>query len=96
MTLQVSFGVIINICFSGRRSAYNWLTGSNVDTLADYSLSSDTLSSLLVFEKKRSERPQAAWRAVGAGFGANRLTAANDETDSRSAGETPYKYIWFK
>lgn len=72
---------------AGRRSAYNWLTGSNVDTLADYSLSSDTLSSLLVFEKKRSERPQAAWRAVGAGFGSNRLTAANDETDSRSAAE---------
>lgn len=89
MTLQVSFAVIITICFSGRRSAYNWLTGSNVDTLADYSLSSDTLSSLLVFEKKRSERPQAAWRAVGAGFGSKRLTAASDETDSRSAGETP-------
>lgn len=89
MTLQVSFAVIIIICFSGRRSAYNWLTGSNVDTLADYSLSSDSLSSLLVFEKKRSERPQAAWRAVGAGFGSKRLTAASDETDSRSAGETP-------
>lgn len=62
-----------------------------MDTLADYSLSSDTLSSLLVFEKKRSERPQAAWRAVGAGFGSKRLTAASDETDSRSAGETPKK-----
>ncbi|KAF4110944.1 hypothetical protein G5714_007975 [Onychostoma macrolepis] len=72
---------------AGRRSAYNWLTGSNVDTLADYSLSSDTLSSLLVFEKKRSERPQAAWRAVGAGFGSKRLTSASDETDSRSAAE---------
>uniref|UniRef100_A0A671MAS8 DNA-dependent protein kinase catalytic subunit n=1 Tax=Sinocyclocheilus anshuiensis TaxID=1608454 RepID=A0A671MAS8_9TELE len=71
----------------GRRSAYNWLTGSNVDTLADYSLSFDTLSSLLVFEKKRSERPQAAWRAVGAGFGSKRLTAASDEADSRSAAE---------
>uniref|UniRef100_A0A672S298 DNA-dependent protein kinase catalytic subunit n=1 Tax=Sinocyclocheilus grahami TaxID=75366 RepID=A0A672S298_SINGR len=83
----VSFGVIITICFSGRRSAYNWLTGSNVDTLADYSLSSDTLSSLLVFEKKRSERPQAAWRAVGAGFGSKRLTAASDEADSRTERE---------
>ncbi|KAL1271164.1 hypothetical protein QQF64_030180, partial [Cirrhinus molitorella] len=72
---------------AGRRSAYNWLTGSSVDTLADYSLSSDSLSSLLVFEKKRSERPQAAWRAVGAGFGSKRLTAASDETDSRSAAE---------
>lgn len=72
---------------AGRRSAYNWLTGSSVDTLADYSLSSDSLSSLLVFEKKRSERPQASWRAVGAGFGSKRLTAAGDETDSRSAAE---------
>ncbi|XP_056629192.1 DNA-dependent protein kinase catalytic subunit isoform X2 [Triplophysa dalaica] len=72
---------------SGRRSAYNWLTGSSVDTLADYSLPSDSLSSLLVFEKKRSERPQAAWRAVGAGFGTKRLTATGDETDSRSTAE---------
>lgn len=60
-----------------------------MDTLADYSLSSDSLSSLLVFEKKRSERPQAAWRAVGAGFGSKRLTSASDETDSRSAGQSP-------
>ncbi|KAK9971873.1 hypothetical protein ABG768_025216 [Culter alburnus] len=72
---------------AGRRSAYNWLTGSSVDTLADYSLSSDSLSSLLVFEKKRSERPQAAWRAVGPGFGSKRLTSGSDETDSRSAAE---------
>uniref|UniRef100_A0A8C7SL94 DNA-dependent protein kinase catalytic subunit n=1 Tax=Oncorhynchus mykiss TaxID=8022 RepID=A0A8C7SL94_ONCMY len=31
----------------GRRSAYNWLTGSSVDTLAEYSLSSESLSALL-------------------------------------------------
>ncbi|KAI4886986.1 hypothetical protein NFI96_023481, partial [Prochilodus magdalenae] len=69
---------------AGRRSAYNWLTGSSVDTLADYSLSSDSLSSLLVFEKKRAERPLTL-RAVGAGFGSRRLAAPTDETDSRSA-----------
>lgn len=69
----------------GRRSAYNWLTGSSVDTLADYSLSSDSLSSLLVFEKKRAERP-LGFRAVGPGFGSRRLVAPADETDSRSAG----------
>ncbi|KAL6490371.1 hypothetical protein MHYP_G00007160 [Metynnis hypsauchen] len=69
---------------AGRRSAYNWLTGSSVDTLADYSLSSDSLSSLLVFEKKRAERPLTL-RAVGAGFGSRRLAAPADETDSRSA-----------
>uniref|UniRef100_A0AAR2L7W1 DNA-dependent protein kinase catalytic subunit n=1 Tax=Pygocentrus nattereri TaxID=42514 RepID=A0AAR2L7W1_PYGNA len=70
----------------GRRSAYNWLTGSSVDTLADYSLSSDSLSSLLVFEKKRAERPLAL-RAVGAGFGSRRLTAPTDEMDSRTDRE---------
>ncbi|XP_060788690.1 DNA-dependent protein kinase catalytic subunit-like isoform X1 [Neoarius graeffei] len=69
---------------AGRRSAYNWLTGSSVDTLADYSLSSDTASSLLVFEKRKAER-SAAWRAVGANFGSKRLTNPTDETDSRSA-----------
>ncbi|XP_048062032.1 LOW QUALITY PROTEIN: DNA-dependent protein kinase catalytic subunit-like [Megalobrama amblycephala] len=73
---------------AGRRSAYNWLTGSSVDTLADYSLSSDSVSSILVFEKKKSVCPQAAWRAAGAGFGSKRLTAAGDETD-RSAGQSP-------
>uniref|UniRef100_A0A8B9LUH8 DNA-dependent protein kinase catalytic subunit n=1 Tax=Astyanax mexicanus TaxID=7994 RepID=A0A8B9LUH8_ASTMX len=70
----------------GRRSAYNWLTGSSVDTLADYSLSSDSLSSLLVFEKKRAERPQS-FRAVGPGFGSRRLAAPTDETDSRTDRE---------
>lgn len=71
---------------SGRRSAYNWLTGSTLDTLADYTLSSDSASSLLVFEKKRAERP-TVWRAVGANFGAKRLTNPTDETNSRSAGQ---------
>ncbi|KAF4089760.1 hypothetical protein AMELA_G00069750 [Ameiurus melas] len=71
---------------AGRRSAYNWLTGSSVDTLADYSLSSDAASSLLVFEKKRAERP-APWRATGANFGSKRLTSHTDETDSRSTAE---------
>ncbi|XP_066538129.1 DNA-dependent protein kinase catalytic subunit [Hoplias malabaricus] len=71
---------------AGRRSAYNWLTGSSVDTLADYSLSSDSLSSLLVFEKKRTDRPLTL-RAVGAGFGTRRLTASTDETDSRTAAD---------
>uniref|UniRef100_A0A3B5QWJ4 DNA-dependent protein kinase catalytic subunit n=1 Tax=Xiphophorus maculatus TaxID=8083 RepID=A0A3B5QWJ4_XIPMA len=58
----------------GRRKAYNWLTGSSVDTLADYSASTESLSSLLVFDKK-SERQAAARRPVGEGFGLRRLTA---------------------
>uniref|UniRef100_A0A3Q2PZS8 DNA-dependent protein kinase catalytic subunit n=1 Tax=Fundulus heteroclitus TaxID=8078 RepID=A0A3Q2PZS8_FUNHE len=67
----------------GRRTAYNWLTGSSVDTLADYSYSSESLSSLLVFDKK-SERQAAARRPVGEGFGMRRLTASTDEVDSRT------------
>lgn len=74
------------LVLSGRHSAYNWLTGSTVDTLADYTLSSDSASSLLVFDKKRAER-SPAWRAVGANFGSKRLTNSSDETDSRSAGQ---------
>lgn len=54
-----------------------------MDTLADYTLSSET--SLLVFGKKRAERP-VSWRAAGANFGSKRLTNTTDETDSRSAG----------
>uniref|UniRef100_A0A3B5Q0B1 DNA-dependent protein kinase catalytic subunit n=1 Tax=Xiphophorus maculatus TaxID=8083 RepID=A0A3B5Q0B1_XIPMA len=69
----------------GRRKAYNWLTGSSVDTLADYSASTESLSSLLVFDKK-SERQAAARRPVGEGFGLRRLTASTDEVDSRTRG----------
>uniref|UniRef100_A0A8C7HZ68 DNA-dependent protein kinase catalytic subunit n=1 Tax=Oncorhynchus kisutch TaxID=8019 RepID=A0A8C7HZ68_ONCKI len=38
----------------GRRSAYNWLTGSSVDTLAEYSLSSESLSSLFFHCKENN------------------------------------------
>ncbi|XP_061821672.2 DNA-dependent protein kinase catalytic subunit isoform X1 [Nerophis lumbriciformis] len=61
-----------------QRSAFNWLTGSSVDTLAEYSVSE---SSLLVFDKK------AARRAVGEGFGRRRLTASTDEVDSNTRAE---------
>lgn len=57
-----------------------------MDTLADYTMSSDSSSSLLVFEKKRAER-SATWRAVGANFGSKFLANPTDETDSRSAGQ---------
>ncbi|CAG5895668.1 unnamed protein product [Menidia menidia] len=70
----------------GRRTAYNWLTGSSVDTLAEYSLGSESLSSLLVFDKK-AERPTSARRPVGEGFGLRRLTASTDEVDSRTRAE---------
>lgn len=69
---------------SGRRTAYNWLTGSSVDTLAEYTLGSESMSSLLVFDKK--ERRTAARKPVGEGFGLKRLTAPTDEVDSHTKG----------
>ncbi|XP_029002542.1 DNA-dependent protein kinase catalytic subunit isoform X2 [Betta splendens] len=68
---------------AGRRTAYNWLTGSSVDTLAEYTPGSESLSSLLVFDKK-AERQATARRPVGEGFGLRRLTASTDEVDSRT------------
>ncbi|XP_033494873.2 DNA-dependent protein kinase catalytic subunit isoform X1 [Epinephelus lanceolatus] len=70
---------------AGRRTAYNWLTGSSVDTLAEYTLGSESLSSLLAFDKK-AER-QMARRPVGEGFGLRRLTASTDEVDRRTRAE---------
>lgn len=69
----------------GRRTTYNWLTGSSVDTLADYTPGSESLSSLLVFDKK-PERRIPARRPVGEGFGLRRLTASTDEVDGRTQG----------
>lgn len=69
----------------GRRTSYNWLTGSSVDTLAEYTPGSESLSSLMVFDKK-AERQATARRHVGEGFGLRRLTASTDEVDSRTKG----------
>ncbi|TKS87933.1 DNA-dependent protein kinase catalytic subunit [Collichthys lucidus] len=71
----------------GRRSAYNWLTGSSVDTLAEYTLGSESMSSLLVFDKK-AERRTTARKPVGEGFGLRRLTSSTDEVDSRTRAQT--------
>ncbi|KAM7370115.1 hypothetical protein PAMP_011395 [Pampus punctatissimus] len=71
---------------AGRRTSYNWLTGSSVDTLAEYTLGSESMSSLLVFDKK-AERQATARRPVGEGFGLKRLTASTDEVDSRTRAE---------
>lgn len=70
----------------GRRTAYNWLTGSSVDTLADYTVGTESMSSLMVFEKKAGRR-LASRRPVGEGFGMRRLTSSSDEVDSRTAAE---------
>lgn len=78
---------ILTFCFpSGRRTAYNWLTGSSVDTLADYTVGSESMSSLMVFDKK-AERRMASRKPVGEGFGMRRLTSSSDEVDSRTAGQ---------
>ncbi|KAM7390735.1 hypothetical protein PAMA_008770 [Pampus argenteus] len=71
---------------AGRRTSYNWLTGSSVDTLAEYTLGSESLSSLMVFDKK-AERQATTRRPVGEGFGLRRLTASTDEVDSRTRAE---------
>ncbi|KAK0144676.1 DNA-dependent protein kinase catalytic subunit [Merluccius polli] len=74
---------------AGRRTAYDWLTGSSVDTLAEYTLGSESLSSsLLVFGKKPERRPAAVRRPAGEGFGTRHLTAPTDEGDSRSRAES--------
>ncbi|CAK6951979.1 LOW QUALITY PROTEIN: DNA-dependent protein kinase catalytic subunit [Scomber scombrus] len=71
---------------AGRRTSYNWMTGSSVDTLAEYTPGSESLSSLMVFDKK-AERQATARRPVGEGFGLRRLTASTDEVDSRTRAE---------
>uniref|UniRef100_A0AAV2L5B1 DNA-dependent protein kinase catalytic subunit n=1 Tax=Knipowitschia caucasica TaxID=637954 RepID=A0AAV2L5B1_KNICA len=67
----------------GGRRSYNWLTDSSVDTLAEYSLGSESLSSLMVFDKK-SERQTLSRKPVGEGFGLKRLSANTDQVDSHT------------
>lgn len=55
-----------NVFFStGHWTTYNWLTGSSMDTLPEYTLGSESVSSLLVFDKRRIR----ARKAVGEAFG---------------------------
>ncbi|XP_013375655.1 PREDICTED: DNA-dependent protein kinase catalytic subunit isoform X2 [Chinchilla lanigera] len=69
------------------RSSFNWLTGSSIDPLADYtasSSSSDSLSSSLLFAHKRSEKSQRVpWKSVGPDFGGKRLSLPGDEVDNK-------------
>uniref|UniRef100_H3B272 DNA-dependent protein kinase catalytic subunit n=1 Tax=Latimeria chalumnae TaxID=7897 RepID=H3B272_LATCH len=72
---------------TGIRSSFNWLTGSSVDTFAEYSLpsSSESLASSLLAYGKRSEKSQrAAMKPVGPDFGKRRLALPGDEVDSRT------------
>ncbi|KAM9198416.1 DNA-dependent protein kinase catalytic subunit isoform 2-T2 [Dugong dugon] len=71
------------------RSSFNWLTGTSIDPLADYmvSSSSDSLSSSLLFVHKRREKPpRASLKSVGPNFGRKRLGLPGDEVDNSVKG----------
>uniref|UniRef100_A0A452TWS2 DNA-dependent protein kinase catalytic subunit n=1 Tax=Ursus maritimus TaxID=29073 RepID=A0A452TWS2_URSMA len=69
------------------RSSFNWLTGSSIDPLVDYmvSSSSDSSSSSLLFVHKRSAKLQRApSKSVGPDFGKKRLGLPGDEVDNKA------------
>ncbi|KAI5273209.1 Dna-Dependent Protein Kinase Catalytic Subunit [Manis pentadactyla] len=70
------------------RSSFNWLIGSSIDPLADYTASSSSdLSSSLLFAHKRSEKSQRApLKFVGPDFGKKRLSLPGDEVDNKAKG----------
>ncbi|XP_048384539.2 DNA-dependent protein kinase catalytic subunit [Stegostoma tigrinum] len=70
---------------SGARN-FNWLTGSSLDTFAEYSLPfSESVSSSLLVYSKRSERSQrAAVKPVGPDFGQKRLAIPGDKVDGKA------------
>ncbi|RMC15431.1 hypothetical protein DUI87_07622 [Hirundo rustica rustica] len=73
----------------GGRSSFNWLTGSSIDTLAEYAVpsSSESLSSSMLLVSKRSEKfKQATFKSVGPDFGKKRLGLPGDEVDSKTKG----------
>uniref|UniRef100_A0A663MNQ6 DNA-dependent protein kinase catalytic subunit n=1 Tax=Athene cunicularia TaxID=194338 RepID=A0A663MNQ6_ATHCN len=73
----------------GGRSSFNWLTGSSIDTLAEYTVPSslESLSSSMLLVNKRSEKfKQATFKPVGPDFGKKRLSLPGDEVDSKTKG----------
>uniref|UniRef100_A0A8C7C9I1 DNA-dependent protein kinase catalytic subunit n=1 Tax=Neovison vison TaxID=452646 RepID=A0A8C7C9I1_NEOVI len=71
------------------RSSFNWLTGSSIDPLMDYTVSSssDSSSSSLLFAHKRSEKFQRTpLKSVGPDFGKKRLGLPGDEVDNKTKG----------
>ncbi|KAM5211726.1 DNA-dependent protein kinase catalytic subunit isoform 1-T1 [Hipposideros larvatus] len=71
------------------RNSFNWLTGSSIDPLLNYmvSSSSDSLSSSLLFAHKRSEKSQRApLKSVGSDFGRKRLGLPGDNVDNTAKG----------
>uniref|UniRef100_A0A8C0BSU3 DNA-dependent protein kinase catalytic subunit n=1 Tax=Buteo japonicus TaxID=224669 RepID=A0A8C0BSU3_9AVES len=71
------------------RSSFNWLTGSSIDTLAEYTVpsSSESLSSSMLLVNKQSEKfKQVTFKPVGPDFGKKRLGLPGDEVDSKTKG----------
>ncbi|KAM8966776.1 DNA-dependent protein kinase catalytic subunit [Pelodytes ibericus] len=74
---------------AGVRNSFNWLTGSSIDTLADYSTdtSPGSVSSALLFSSSKNEKVRRApLKPVGPNFGQKRLKLPGDETDSKPKG----------
>ncbi|XP_063182908.1 DNA-dependent protein kinase catalytic subunit [Chroicocephalus ridibundus] len=71
------------------RSSFNWLTGTSIDTLAEYTVPSfsESLSSSMLLVNKQSEKfKQASFKPVGPDFGKKRLGLPGDEVDSKTKG----------
>ncbi|XP_053516892.1 DNA-dependent protein kinase catalytic subunit isoform X2 [Artibeus jamaicensis] len=71
------------------RNSFNWLTGSSIDPLVDYmvSPSSDSLSSSLLFARKKGEKsPRTPLKSVGPDFGKKRLSLPGDKVDDKTKG----------
>ncbi|XP_027494416.1 DNA-dependent protein kinase catalytic subunit isoform X2 [Corapipo altera] len=71
------------------RSSFNWLTGSSIDTLAEYAVpsSSESLSSSMLLVSKWSEKfKQATFKPVGPDFGKKKLNLPGVEVDSKTKG----------
>ncbi|XP_062044500.1 DNA-dependent protein kinase catalytic subunit isoform X2 [Lepus europaeus] len=72
------------------RSSFNWLTGSSIDPLADFtafsSSSSDSLSSSLLFAHKSDKSARAPWKPVGPACREKRLGLPGDEVDNKVKG----------
>ncbi|KAM9308363.1 DNA-dependent protein kinase catalytic subunit [Gastrophryne carolinensis] len=72
----------------GGRSSYNWLTGSSLDTLVDFSLdsTSESTSSSLLFTSRNEKLRRAQLKPLGPNFGKQRMGLPGDETDSKAKG----------
>jgi DNA-dependent protein kinase catalytic subunit len=89
MILILSVLIALVLLVADERSSFNWLTGSSIDPVAAYtvSMSSDSLSSSLLFAHKKSEKSQRIpWKSVGPDFGKKKLGLPGDEVDNKAKG----------